>query len=381
MGTTPEQHPSHGSAATRRPARPPVDEDARRERLQQFHARLSEQVLSLTSSTAWTDWLRTAARFHSYSFRNTVSIWSQRPEATHVAGYRVWQAIGRQVRKGERGIEILAPVSRRVEDDADAETRAGTGGGVRRPRGAAKEPGILTPPRKVLGYRIAHVFDISQTDGDPLPGADAARPTLLTGQAPENLWNGLALQVDEAGFGLALEAPPGDANGLTSWAERRVLVRPELGDAQRVKTLAHELGHVALHEPDDVLDLSALACPGQKEVEAESVAFLVTSAHGMDSSAFSFAYVAGWAQRAGGDIQATLADTATRALGAAHRILDRLDRDNPASLPVAEDAVPFELSGPLRTPASLTSPADHSHHPVASPGATDIAQAQHGVGR
>jgi len=379
MSTAPDQHthPSQGSAK---------DED-RRERLEQFHARLSEQVLSLTSSTAWTDWLRTAARFHSYSFRNTVAIWSQRPEASQVAGYRVWQAMGRQVRKGERGIEILAPVTRRVEDDdAEAGAGAGTGGRVHRSSAAAvKEPGMLPPPRKVVGYRIAHVFDILQTDpipgSPPLPGAGAARPTLLTGQAPQNLWDGLARQVDEAGFRLALETPPGAANGLTSWAERRVLVRPDLEDAQRVKTLAHELGHTALHEPDDVLDLTALACRGQKEVEAESVAFLVTSANGMDASAYSFAYVAGWAQQAGGDIEATLADTATRVLGAAHRILDRLDRDNPAPLPVAEDAVPFEISGPLRPPPVPSAPADRSRHPIPSPGANEIAQANRGVGR
>jgi len=389
MRTAPEEdtHTSQGSARTRRPARPPADEDARRERLEQFHARLSEQVLSLTSSTAWTDWLRTAARFHSYSFRNTVAIWSQRPDASQVAGYRVWQAMGRQVRKGERGIEILAPVTRRVEDDdAEAGARARPGGGAHRSSAAAvKEPGTLPPPRKLVGYRIAHVFEILQTDpipgSPPLPGADAAHPTLLTGQAPENLWDALARQVDEAGFRLALETPPGAANGLTSWAERHVLVRPELEDAQRVKTLAHELGHIALHEPDDVLDLAALACRGQKEVEAESVAFLVTSANGMDTSAYSFAYVAGWAQQAGGDIEATLADTATRALGAAHRILDRLDRDNPAALPVAEDAVPFEISGPLRAAPVPSAPADHSRHPTPSPGAADIAQAHRGVGR
>jgi len=388
MSTAPDEHTHNwqGSAKTRRPARPPADEDARRERLEQFHSRLSEQVLSLSTSTAWTDWLQTAARFHSYSFRNTIAIWSQRPEATQVAGYRAWQAMGRQVRKGERGIEILAPVTRRVEDDdADARAGTGTGGGVGRPRGAAKEPGMLTPPpRRVVGYRIAHVFDISQTDGEPIASLEAVAPALLTGEAPVQLWDGLARQVREAGYDLVVEPLSGGANGLTHFTDRVVTVIPTLEPAQRVKTLTHELAHLTLHEPGDAAaqpNSSLVVCRGRIEVEAESVAFLVTSAHGMDSSAYSFAYVAGWAQQAGGDIEATLADTATRVLGAAHRILDRLDRDNPGPLPVAEDAVPFDLPGPLRTPSVLIPPADRSRHPIASPGATDIVQAQRGVSR
>lgn len=392
MSTAPDENPhtSPGSARPRRPSRrtppPPADEDARRERLEQFHTHLSEQVLSLTSSTAWTSWLQTAARFHSYSFRNTIAIWSQRPEASQVAGYRVWQSMGRQVRTGERGIEILAPVTRRVgDDDADAAVGVGTGGAVGRPRVVAKEPGTLTPrARRVVGYRIAHVFDISQTDGEPIASSEAVTPALLTGEAPAQLWDGLARQVREAGYDLVVEPLSGGANGLTHFTDRVVTVIPTLEPAQRVKTLTHELAHLNLHEPDTVAaqpNSSLVVCRGRIEVEAESVAFLVTSAHGMDSSAYSLAYVAGWAQQAGGDIEATLADTATRVLGAAHRILDRLDRDNPAALPVAEDAVPFDLSGPLRTPSDLIPPADRSHHPIPSPGATDIVQARRGVSR
>ena len=330
----------------RRPPGPARDDAARRERLEAFHDTLSEQVLTLTSSTAWTDWLRTAARFHSYSFGNTVAIWMQRPDATQVAGYRTWQSLGRQVRKGEQGIQILAPVTRRRSDSTDQadgpDPRWKTD-----PAQGRSETGTQPPAaRRVVGVRIAYVFDISQTDGDPLPGSDAAHPTLLTGQAPQDLWDGLALQVDEAGFRLALDTPPGNANGLTDWAERHVLVRPELEDAQRVKTLAHELGHVMLHEPADVLDLTALACRGQKEVEAESVAFLVTSAHGMDTGQYSFPYVAGWAQHSGGDIEATLRQSAGRALTTAHRILDRLDRKNPDQADLAEDAIPAHLHTP-----------------------------------
>ncbi len=342
--------PPHRSASRSR-RRGADSETERRDRLEAFHAALSDQVLTLTSSSAWTDWLRAAARFHQYSFRNTVAIWMQRPDATQVAGYRTWQSLGRQVRKGEHGIQILAPVTRR-KDERDAEgnqpdTSAAPGGDGRE-GGKREEPGSGPGSRQLVGVRIAHVFDYSQTEGDPLPQLDDVRPTLLTGRAPEHLWDGLALQVAEAGYRLSVETPPGAANGLTMWAERQVLVRPELEGAQQVKTLAHELGHVMLHEPADILDravdLSALACRGQREVEAESVAFLVTSAHGMDPGQYSFPYVAGWAQNAGdGDVETTLRETASRALTTAHRILDRLDRNNTAPVDVAEDAIPTHL--------------------------------------
>ena len=361
------QHPAQGPRGTRRPARretrPPVEQDARRQRLEQFHTRLSDSVLSMTSGTAWADWLTTAARFHHYSFRNTVAIWAQRPEASQVAGYRVWQSMGRQVRKGERGIEILAPVTRRA-DDSDGEP------GPRTPGRTGNHPGLPIPPRRtVVGYRIAHVFDVSQTD--LMAGAAdvfaVVEPALLTGQAPGHLWDGLARQVDEAGYHLVVEPLTGRANGRTHFVDRVVTVSPELEPAHRAKTLSHELAHVTLHEPDTVAaqaDSSVPVCRGRIEVEAESVAFLIASAHDMDASAFSFAYVAGWAQHAGGDVEQVLAETATRVLGAAHRILDRLDRDNPAPLAVPEDAVPFELPGPTRASVVAAPPVDPGRHPI-----------------
>ena len=276
----------------RRESRAPVDEDARRERLEQFHTRLSESVLSMTSGTAWADWLQTAARFHHYSFRNTVAIWAQRPEADpggRVPGVAVDGPAGAQ---GERGIEILAPVTRRA-DDSEA--------GPRAPAGTGHIPGLPTPPaRTVVGYRIAHVFDISQTDlmADIADVFAIVQPALLTGQAPEHLWEGLARQVDEAGYRLVVEPLTGGTNGRTHFVDRVVTVTPDLEPAHRVKTLSHELAHVTLHEPDVVAaqtDSPMLVCRGRIEVEAESVAFLIAAAHDLDSSAFSFAYVAGWA--------------------------------------------------------------------------------------
>ena len=358
MSTAPEHRsPRRGGRAGRHQ----VDEDTRRERLEQFHATLSDQVLTLTSSTAWTNWLRTAARFHHYSLNNTLSIWAQHPDATHVAGYRTWQSLGRQVRKGEQGIQILAPVTRRAEQ---SDTGAGNTGSTGRSSPSKGDPPAgESSPRRMVGVRIAHVFDYSQTEGQPLADFEAIRPTLLTGQAPDRLWDGLTLQVAEAGFQLADEALSNGANGRTNFTDRTVLLRPDLDPAQRVKTLTHELAHVSLHTPqDDVGAASTVGCRGRQEVEAESVAVLVASAHGMDTAQYSFPYVAGWAQQQGTDIEATLRETAGRALSTAHRILDRLDRDNPAPLPVAEDAAPVSL---LVAPARLDGAA---HQRRSAPG-------------
>jgi hypothetical protein len=145
-----------------------------------------------------------------------------------------------------------------------------------------------------------------------------------------------------------------------------------------------ELAHITLHQPETVAagtDSPVPVCRGRIEVEAESVAYLIASAHDLDASAFSFAYVAGWAQQAGGDVEQVLAETATRVLGAAHRILDRLDRDNPAPLPLPEDAVPFELPGPARAPVVPGPPVDPGRHPIVPLGATAASRGQAGVGR
>jgi len=363
-----------GPGKTSQPTtRPRLDEDGRRERLEAFHATLSAQVLSLTTSQAWTAWLGTAARFHHYSTLNTVAIWAQRSDATQVAGYRVWQSMGRQVRKGEQGIQILAPVTRRP-DQPDPDGPDGRDKDHDSARPSPAVAGQDHPPagaRRVVGYRIAHVFDISQTDGDPLAQLADIRPRLLTGQAPEHLWDGLALQVSEAGYHLADEALSNGANGQTNYTNRSVLIHPDLDPAHRVKTLAHELGHITLHEPGDSSDASTFAasCRGRIEVEAESVAFLVTSARGMDSSQFSFPYVAGWAQQSK-DVEATLRETASRALSTAHKILDRLDRDNPAPRDVAEDQAPTIVHTPRRRTQH------EAHRPAAPNRAPDVGMSR-----
>ena len=262
------------------------------DKLAQLHDRLLTQTEALLDSADWREFLAVAARFHRYSADNIMLILAQAPEATRVAGYRRWQSLGRQVRKGERGIAILAPCVRRARPVNDEEV--------------TERPELV---RVLRGFRVAHVWDISQTDGEPL--ADV-RPTLLAGEAPVGLWDALAEQVSAAGFGLERD-DCGGANGRTNYLTRTVTVRDDVDDAQAVKTLAHELAHVWLHDPEH-----ASHHRGTAEVEAESVAYIVCHAAGLDSDEYSLPYVAVWA---GGD-SATIRSTAERVLGAARRALE-----------------------------------------------------------
>jgi hypothetical protein len=138
----------------------------RHDDLAELHAVMVDEVHKVVSSDGWRAWLRTAARFHQYSFLNTLLIHAQRPDATHVAGYRVWQSLGRQVDKGQRGIRILAPIVRRIELDQEQQVQAP-------PPDTPARPG---PARTVVGFRPAYVWDVAQTSGKPLAAPPPRAP-------------------------------------------------------------------------------------------------------------------------------------------------------------------------------------------------------------
>ena len=264
--------------------------DKTEELLEQLH----QGIEALTTTEAWTAWLDVARHLPSYSLNNLILLWTQKPEATQVAGYRAWKALGRQVRKGERGLRILAPCTYKTTDDETGEER-----------------------HVVRGFRSVAVFDISQTDGDPLPSAPVVT---LTGEVPRLFRQQLSCLIRAEGFTFRQGPMPHgheDANGVTDWGTRTVTVRDDLTDAQAAKTTAHELAHVLLHGPGCRLDR------GTREVEAESVAYLVCATAGLDASGYSFGYVAGWAS---GDLDA-ITSTADRVLEAARAVIARLTPD------------------------------------------------------
>ena len=308
-------------------------------RLKAVQVMLTASVEDLFASDDWRAALTAAARFHNYSFDNVLLIYAQHqaafadgrvsaPEPSMVAGFRQWQAMGRQVQGGQHGYKILRPNRiqwRETQNPGTPQWRRMERTERPRPGAQIRQRSRLNPNRP---FDLATVFDVSQTDGEPVPAPPA--PVILAGRAPDGLWAGLAEQVAAQGFTLR-DAPSaaalGRANGVTSWADVTVTVRADMDDAARAKTLAHELGHVLLHDPrgaDGRVDL-ALAMSvtrGVKEVEAESVAFLIGAAHGMDTSDYSLPYISTWASRDEG--LATVRATGTRVIATARRVLDEL---------------------------------------------------------
>lgn len=258
---------------------------------------LRQGVATLTSTDQWIRWLRVQRRFHQYSFGNTLLILIQRPGATRVAGYGTWKSLGRQVRKGERGITILAPIVRRLrveDDDAIEHVVAG----------------------RPTAFRIAKVFDIVQTDGEALPEVVSR----LVGDDANSRFAGLMKVAATLGYSLEICELPGERNGDCTFDLKRIRVREGLEPAQSVKTLAHELAHAILHGESDCTGLARATA----ELEAESVAFVVCHDLGLDSSAYSFGYVATWA--GGGDeANKAISASAQRINRTAHSILQQLD--------------------------------------------------------
>lgn len=252
--------------------------------------RLQAGIQQLTASARWTAWLRFCRRFRRYSFQNQILILSQRPTATWVAGYRAWQEMGRQVRRGERGIAILAPV--RIADHSD--------------------PSDEDRRELAVAFRVVRVFDLEQTEG-PVP------PKPLDDLGDMEQGSELPRLLDQAaalGFAIEFAELHGERHGDCSHTLRRIRLRQGMGSAQTFKTAAHELAHAILHGPEFKGD-RALA-----ELEAESVAYVVCDGVGVDSSAYSFGYLASWA--GGGEAAArVISQAGTRISAAAGEILER----------------------------------------------------------
>ncbi len=226
-------------------------------------AALRDGVAGLARSEQWRRHLEAQSRFPRYSFGNVLLIVHQRPDATRVAGFAAWRALGRSVRRGERAIYIRAPVVRRRPGPETAR---------------AEGP----DPAPAVAFRFVPVFDLAQTEGPPLP--EPCTP--LTGDDVPDRFGRLVGVARDLGYRVeagALGGPHGDCCP----ARRRIRVEAADRPDQQVKTLAHELGHALLHAAADDR--------ARAELEAESVAFVVCRSLGLDTGGYSFGYVTHWA--------------------------------------------------------------------------------------
>ena len=287
---------------------------------------LKREVTAIQSGDDWQQFLRLQARLHSYSPNNVLLIWRQHVQAleegrvatsepTYVAGFRAWQALGRQVAKGQHGYAVLAPVRRTERVAADP------GGNVRHlGRDDQPESGEVEHSRQVIsGFKVEHVFEATMTYGEPLPVPPT--PRLLEGEGPRGLGQAVLRLIEERGF--TVDTVPDashlqGANGVMHRGARTVLIRSDMDDAAMVKTLIHEAGHVLLHDGAPGMFLPR----ARKEVEAESVAYVVAAAHGMPADDYSFPYVATWAGSAGKDADKEVAATQARVASAARTLLE-----------------------------------------------------------
>ena len=253
---------------------------------------LYQGVSKLQSSEGWRRALAMRRAFHRYSFHNTALIFLQRPDARLVAGYRKWQALGRQVRRGEKGILILAPIVKRIRVEESTEVK-----------------------RVLAGFRTAHVFDVAQTEGEPLP--ETPRPVLLVGQGSGigSAVSAVTSFAEARGLRVRYGSVPGEAFGSFTVPARVITIRKGLPPLQALKTLVHELAHGLMHANGRFPEAER----GRLELEAESCAFLVLHELDLDTSGYSFPYLAGWA-----DDPRELLTAGERAAKTADTILDAL---------------------------------------------------------
>jgi antirestriction protein ArdC len=269
---------SHRSRCTRTAAQAAQARAARDAKLAALHAQLNEQIEHLLDDDAWRRMLALAARFHRYSPNNVLLLLCQAEKRgmnlTYVAGFHAWKKLGRSVCKGEKGLAVLAPafVTKRVngEDVIDADTGE---------------------PVKLPRFTVEYVFDVSQTDGEPLPTVED--PELPDGAAPDGLIDALGTLIERSGFSVTYTNNlPTGAHGQTSYTEGEVRIHADLPAAATAAVLAHELGHIRA-EHETRRDAQGTTRP-QREAEADSIAYIVCAARGLDNLAFSAPYVAGW---------------------------------------------------------------------------------------
>ena len=228
---------------------------------------LQDGVRGIFESDAYREYLTTIARFHHYSTNNQLLIYLQRPDAERVASVRTWNQLGRYVRKGEHGIRILVPTPVKVKSENDGEEEE----------------------HKLMRFKTGHVFDISQTEGEPLPDISVSE---LTGGF-ENFEYIFQTLVSISPVPVRFDEINGGAKGFYNPSTQEIVIKSGMAESQTIKTLLHEMAHSMLHSKE-MLKASGQKDRQTKEIEAESVAFVVSNALGLDTGDYSFAYVCSW---------------------------------------------------------------------------------------
>ena len=264
-------------------------ENRNAQQVREITDKLEQGIKELFESERFKEYLRTMSKFYSYSFNNTLLIAMQKPDATYVAGYTSWQRnFDRQVMKGEKGIKILAPAPYKAQEERekiDPSTQKPVLDADGKPVTETVE--IMRP-----AFKVVSVFDVSQTDGKELPDIMVDQ---LTGDVEryEDFWRVLK---EVSPVPVELEKIEGGAHGYYHLVDKRIAIDEGMSEMQTIKTLIHEIAHAKLHAIDPDAKIAPEDRKGRhtKEVEAESVAYTVCQRYGIETSDYSFGYIAGW---------------------------------------------------------------------------------------
>lgn len=257
-----------------------------KDKLEEITAKLEQGIADVCTSENYQAYLKTMAKFHKYSYNNSLLIWMQKPEATMVAGYNAWKSkFERQVMKGEHGITIIAPCpSQKTEEILKLDPK--TLQPILDSNGVpVKEKTTISSMR----FKATTVFDVSQTEGKPLP----APPIKDLSGNVENYATMLQALIQAAPCPVSFGDPGSGAKGSFDRGTQSITIKEGMSQQETLATLVHEIGHSHLHaDPEEAKKLER----GTREVQAESVAYTVCSHYGIDTSEWTFGYVATWSK-------------------------------------------------------------------------------------
>lgn len=243
--------------------------------INEYHKKLVNGVNQVMESESFKEFMEFSAKFRNYSFNNTLLIWVQRRGVTHVAGLKAWNSLDRRVKKGEKGIVIFAPLFRK-------EKKKGIN--------TSTKDDIEPESKKLVGFRAVRVWDVEQTVGKPLPELRTETP-IMDGD-PEELYLKILLA---SPISVGYEEIKGRANGYYMPKEQKIIIAKNLKTEQRSKTLLHELAHhLIINGTSEKKSEKPDRHTG--EVIAEGAAFIASAHFGLDSSGYSFPYIASWSK-------------------------------------------------------------------------------------
>lgn len=252
--------------------------------MQKITDQLEKGVSDVFKGDNYRQYLDTMAKFPKYSVNNSLLIMMQKPQASLCQSFTGWKKMGRYVKKGEKGINILAPSPYKIERENPKLDKNG-----KQVFDSEGEPVMVKEEITIKAFRAVKTFDISQTDGKELPSLG---PSELAGSI-EGYPKLLQALKDTSPVPVSFEMMKGSAKGCYRQEDKKIVVKDGMSDVQTVKTLIHEMAHQKLHDKDGVPEASDMT-RSKKEVEAESVAYVVCQHYGINTSDYSFSYVASW---------------------------------------------------------------------------------------